>query len=61
MHVLEALQALINNILFMDVFQNIGPDNSVQISFHEIKDKVNVSIVLSSNNILQSDNILMTS
>ena len=45
----------------MDVFQNIGPDNSVQVSLHEIKDKVNITIVFSSNNILKSDDILVTS
>lgn len=32
----------------------------MQISVHEIKDQVNVSIILSSDNVLQSNDILMT-
>ena len=31
----------------------------MEISIHEIKDQVNVSIVLSSDNVLQPDDILM--
>ena len=37
MDVFQSFQQLVNNILFMDLFQNVGSDDSMQISVHEIE------------------------
>ena len=37
-HVLEALQALINDVLLVDVLENVGADDCVQIGVHEVED-----------------------
>ena len=58
---LEAFEALINDVLFVDVFQYICPDDCVQVGVHEVKDKVDVAIVLSPNHILEPDNVLVAS
>jgi len=58
-HELEALEILIDDVLLVYVFQNVGSDNCVQVSVHEIENQVDVTIVLSSNHVLQSNYILV--
>lgn len=60
MHVLQAFQHLVNDVLLVNVLEDIGPNNSMQISVHEVKDEVNISVVLSSDYVLQSDNVFMS-
>ena len=60
-HEFQTLQVLVDDILLVDVFKNIGSDNSMQVRIHEVKDKVYIAVVLSSDHILQSDYILMAS
>ncbi len=43
----------------MNVFEDVSSDNSMQISIHEVKDKIYVSIVLSTYHILKSDDIFV--
>ena len=59
MHVLQALENLVDDVLFVDVFEDIGPDDGVQISVHEIEDQVDVAVVFSADHILQSDYVLV--
>ena len=58
-HELEALQVLVDDVLLVDVFKDVGPDDSVQVSIHEVENEVDVAIVLSSDHVLQSDYILV--
>ena len=44
----------------MYIFKNVGSDHSMEIGVHEIEHQVNVSVVFSSDNILETDNIFMT-
>lgn len=44
----------------MYIFKYIGSDDSMKISVHEVEHQVNVSIIFSSDNILEADNIFMT-
>ena len=60
-HVLQALENLVNYVLFMDVFKYVSPDNCMQISIHEVKHKVDISVIFSPNHILQPDNVLVAS
>lgn len=60
MHIFHTLQALINNILLVDVFKNVGSNDCMQICIHEVEYEVDVSIVLGTNNILQTDDVFMT-
>ena len=52
MHVLETLQTLVDNVLLVDVFQNVGSDDSVQVSVHEIEHQVDVAVVFSTDDVL---------
>ena len=52
MHILQTLEALVDDILFVNIFQDVGTDNSMQIRIHKVKDKVDVSIIFGSNRIL---------
>lgn len=61
MHELEALEVLIDDVLLVNVLQNVGPDHCMQIGVHEIEDQVDITIVFSSNHVLQSNYILMAS
>ena len=60
MHVLETLEALVDDVLFVDIFQDVGSNNRVQISVHKVEHKVNISIVLRTNHILKSNNVLVS-
>lgn len=60
MHELQTLQHLVDYILFVNVLKDVRPDNGMKVSIHKIKDQVNISIVLSSYDILETNNILMT-
>ena len=60
MHVLQALENLVDDILLMDVFEDVSSNDGVKIGVHKVEDEVNVAIVFSSDNILKSDNVLVT-
>jgi hypothetical protein len=48
MHVLQTFEDLVDDVLLMDIFENVGSDNSVQVSLHKVKNQVNISVVLSN-------------
>lgn len=52
MHVLQTFQALVHDVLLVDILKDVSSDNCMQVSIHEIKDQIDVSIILSSDNIL---------
>lgn len=60
MHELETLQNLIDYILLVDVFQDVGSYHSMQISIHEVEDKVDITVIFGANDVLKSDDIFMT-
>lgn len=41
----------------MDVLHDIGSDDCVEVGFHKIKDKINIFIVFSFEDVLQCDDI----
>lgn len=51
-HVLQALETLVNNVLLVNVLQNVGSDNSMKVGIHEVEDQVDVAIILSTNYVL---------
>ena len=59
MHELKAFQHLINDVLLVNVLEDVGSNDSMKISIHEIEDEVYISIVFSSYNILQANNVLV--
>ena len=44
----------------MNVLKNISSNNGMKISVHKVENQVNIPVVLSSNNILQPNDIFMT-
>ena len=61
MHEFQTLQALVDNVLLVDVFENVGPDDRMQICVHKIEDKIDVAVILGPNHILKSDYVLVSS
>ena len=59
MHELQAFQHLINDVLLVNVLEDVGSNDSMKISIHEIEDEVYISIVFGSYNILQANNVLV--
>ena len=59
MHKLKALQHLIDDILFVNVFKDTCTDYSMKISIHEVKHQIDITIVLCTDNILKADDVLM--
>ena len=43
----------------MNVLEDVGSNDSMKISIHEIEDEVYISIVFGSYNILQANNVLV--
>ena len=60
MHVFQTFETLVDNVLFVNVFQNVSSYNSMQVRIHKIKHKVNVPIIFCSYSILQPNYILVT-
>ena len=58
-HELEAFQVLVDDVLLVDVLQDVGSDNGMQVSIHEVEYEVNIAIIFSSDHILQSDYIFV--
>lgn len=45
----------------MDVFQNVGSDYSVQVSIHKVEHQVDIAVILSTDDVLQAYDILVSS
>ena len=58
-HVLEALEHLVNDVLFVYVFEDVRANHRVQVGVHEVKDEVDVTVVLGADNVLQADDVFM--
>lgn len=50
-HELNTLQNLIQNEPLMDILQNFLSDCIVEVSLHELKDKIKILIVFRSQNV----------
>ena len=60
MHVLKALEYLVNDVLLMDILKDIGADDRMQVSVHEVEHEVDVAIIFSSDHILQPNDVFVT-
>lgn len=61
MHVLEAFQELVDYVLLVNFLKNVGSDDGVEIGVHEVKNEVDVFVVLSPDDVLESDYVFMSS
>lgn len=52
MHILQAFEHLVYDVLFMNLLKNISSYNSMEIGIHEVKHEINIPIVLCSDNVL---------
>ena len=59
-HIFEALQALVNDVLLVNVLKNVSADNRVQVSVHEIEDQIDIPIILRPDHILQPNDVFMS-
>ena len=48
---------LIENVFFMNILKDFGSNDGMQISLHEIKNKIDVFVILCSDEILQTNNV----
>jgi hypothetical protein len=51
-HVLEALEDLVHDVLLVNVFEDIGSNDGVQVGVHEVKYQVNIAVVFGTDHIL---------
>jgi hypothetical protein len=60
-HVFQTLKHLIDNVLLVNIFENVGPNDSVQISVHKVENEVDVTVIFGANHVLKSDYIFVSS
>lgn len=58
-HELKTFKYLVDNILFVNVFQDVGSNHGVQICVHEIEHQVDVPVILCPHHVLKADNIFV--
>lgn len=58
-HVLQTLETLVNDVLLVYVLENVCSNDRVQVSVHKVEHEVDVAIVLGSDCVLQSNDVLV--
>jgi len=58
-HVFQTLEHLVDYVLFVDVFEDVGADHSMQVRVHKVKHQVDVTVVFSSHHVLQTNDVFM--
>ena len=59
-HILQTLEHLVDDVLLMDILENICSDDCVEVSIHEVEYQVDIPVILSSDDILEANNIFVT-
>ena len=59
MHVLQTLENLVDDILLMDLFQDVGTDDGVEVGIHEVENEIDISVVFRSDDVLEPDDVFM--
>jgi hypothetical protein len=58
-HVLQTLEDLIHDVLLMNVFEDVGSDDGVEICVHEIEHQVDVAVIFGADDVLQANDVLV--
>ena len=58
-HVLEGLEELVHGVLLVDVLEDAGPDDGVEVSLHVLEDQVDVPVIVSLQHVQQLDDVLV--
>lgn len=48
---------LVEYVFFMNVFHDVGPDDSMEISLHEVEYQVDIFVVLSFEYVEEGDDV----
>jgi hypothetical protein len=59
-HILEAFQALVNNVLLVDILKDICSDNGMEICVHKVEDQVDIAVILSPHYVLETNDIFVS-
>jgi hypothetical protein len=59
MQILQRLGNLIDDVFFVLLLEYVLPNNAVQVDLHVLEDKIDILVVLGSNDIVQFDYVLM--
>lgn len=59
MHKLERLEALVHDVLLVDVFQNVGANHDVQVDLHVLKHKINVPVIVRLEDVQQTNDVFV--
>ena len=59
-HIIDRFNKLVYDILFVYWFQNICPDDSMQVCLHKVKYKIYVPIILRLQYVPQTNNIVVS-
>mmetsp|Transcript_69371 Transcript_69371/g.187542 ORF Transcript_69371/g.187542 Transcript_69371/m.187542 type:complete len:334 (-) Transcript_69371:17-1018(-) len=58
-HVLQRLQQLVDDVLLVNVLQDVGTDDGVQIRLHVVADEVDVQIIVRLQHVEEPDDVLV--
>ena len=58
--IFETLQDLVNDVLLVDLLEDVGPDDGVEVDLHRIKYQIYVSVILGPNHVQKSDYVFMS-
>ena len=50
---------LVDDVLLVHVLEDVGADGGVQVGLHELKDEVDVLVVLGLEQVLEADDVLV--
>jgi hypothetical protein len=59
MQILQRLGNLIDDVFFVLLLEYVLPNNAVQVDLHVLEDKIDILVVLGSNDIVQFNYVLM--
>mmetsp|Transcript_603 Transcript_603/g.2296 ORF Transcript_603/g.2296 Transcript_603/m.2296 type:complete len:371 (+) Transcript_603:176-1288(+) len=58
-HVLQGLEKLVDDVLFVNILEDVGADDSVQVGLHVVADQVDILVVVGLQHVGQSHDVLV--
>lgn len=55
----ERLEALIHDVLLVDLLKYVCPDDCMEVCLHVLKNKIDITVVIGTQNVVQLHYVLM--
>mmetsp|Transcript_27717 Transcript_27717/g.73215 ORF Transcript_27717/g.73215 Transcript_27717/m.73215 type:complete len:454 (+) Transcript_27717:27-1388(+) len=59
-HVLQRLEQLVDDVLLVDLLEDLGADDRVQVGLHEVADQIDVLVIVGLEHVQQPHNVLVS-